>query len=261
MTDRRFQFISEDDWATLNTPDVGPQDEKALEFLHKATFGESWLIHNASNYTFLVELNWSTFNAYGIYKPQMGEFPLWDFPDDTLYLRECSAYEVSEMLGWGIVPPTVYREGEFGIGSLQLYVPPIKDSNYFSFRAEYPSEALRMAVFDVIINNADRKGGHCFEAQGGGVWGIDHGLTFHPEHKLRTVIWDFAEQEIPSVLLEDIRTLKNALDQPKSTYLLTLGQLLMNEEIEALRARLEGLLKFPILPRPMTRRDLPWPLL
>jgi uncharacterized repeat protein (TIGR03843 family) len=247
--------------AKLAPHDLRPQDSDALEFLQQAVMGESWLISNASNYTFLVELCWRARGGYGVYKPRLGEAPLWDFPDNTLFLRECSAYEVSKLLGWDIVPPTVQREGEFGIGSLQLYVPHGNRSTYFSLREVHPDEALRMAVFDVVVNNADRKGGHCFEALSGGIWGIDHGLTFHTQHKLRTVIWDFASQPVPETLQADLRKLMDCLEAPNAEATAPLRTMLAADEVNALRARTNRLLEAPILPEPRNRRDLPWPLI
>ena len=247
--------------AKLAPHDLRPHDNDAVEFLQQAVMGESWLISNASNYTFLVELCWRQRGGYGVYKPRLGEAPLSDFPDSTLFLRECSAYEVSKLLGWNIVPPTVQREGEFGIGSLQLYVPHSNGSTYFSLRDMHPDEALRMAVFDVVVNNADRKGGHCFEALSGGIWGIDHGLTFHTQHKLRTVIWDFASQPVPEALQADVRKLMDCLEAPNTEATAPLRKMLATNEVNALYARTNRLLETPVLPEPRSRRDVPWPLI
>jgi hypothetical protein len=261
VSHHRIEFISENARARLVPHDLRPQDTDAIAFLKESVMGESWLIPNASNYTFLVELSWEGRNGYGVYKPRQGEAQLWDFPENTLFLRECSCYEVSKLLGWYIVPPTVQRDGEFGIGSLQLYVPPVDRSTYFTLRDAYPDEALRLAVFDVVVNNADRKGGHCFEALSGGIWGIDHGLTFHPEHKLRTVIWDFALQPVPETLQADLRKMMNCLETPNAEATSFIREMLAADEVNALSARTRRLLETPILPEPRSRRDIPWPLI
>ena len=245
----------------LGPSHVGPTDTHALIFLTRAEMGEGWLMPYASNYTFLVELCHNEQHGYGIYKPQAGEAPLWDFPSGTLYRRECASYSVSRMLGWPMVPPTVQREGELGIGSLQLFVPSVEQSHYFALRETRAPELFRMAVFDVMVNNADRKGGHCFEAKSGGIWGIDHGLTFHVAYKLRTVIWDFAGERIAEPLLQDLRRLADELNTPGSAALAELAELLAPEEVMALVWRIDQLLKEPAMPEPRSRRDLPWPWL
>ena len=245
----------------LGPSDVSPDDPGAPAFLARAEIGDGWLMPNASNYTFLVELSHNGRHGYAIYKPMAGERPLWDFPSGTLYRRECAAYALSRVLGWPMVPPTVQREGELGIGSFQLYVPAVDQSNYFILRETRLPELFRMAVFDVVANNADRKGGHCFEAASGGIWGIDHGLTFHEAYKLRTVIWEFAAQRIDGSLLEDVRQLADLLNTPGSGVVTELAALLTPEEIEALARRVDRLLENPVMPEIRSRRDLPWPWL
>jgi hypothetical protein len=146
-----------------------------------------------------------------VYKPQAGEAPLWDFPDGTLYRREYAAYLVSRALGWPAVPPTVVREGPFGIGTVQLFIPNDPKDHYYRFRGQYPADLQRIALFDLITNNADRKPGHCLRSPDGRIWAIDHGLTFNVVPKLRTVIWDFCGDPIPSAILADLRRL---LDDP-----------------------------------------------
>ena len=240
---------------------LAPTNSQAVDFLNRAELIEGWLMPNASNYTFLVELCHQDQHGYGIYKPQAGEAPLWDFPGGTLYRRECATYVVSRLLSWLIVPPTVQRVGEVGIGSLQLYVPPVEQSHFFSLRDAGEPDLFRMAVFDVVVNNADRKGGHCFEAKSGGIWGIDHGLTFHVAYKLRTVIWDFAGLPVPEPLLEDLRLLAGQLNTYGSEAEAEMAGLLAREEVEALARRVEQLLKEPVMPEPRGRRDVPWPWL
>jgi uncharacterized repeat protein (TIGR03843 family) len=160
-----------------------------------------------SNYTFLVALadGEGEPRTIGIYKPRQGEAPLWDFPDGTLYRREYAAYRLSNWLGWDLVPETIIREdGPYGVGTVQLYIEPEEETHYFSLRETHGDDLRRMALFDLIVNNADRKGGHLFKGKDGKVYGIDHGLTFNTQPKLRTVIWDYTGQPIPDKLLGDL---------------------------------------------------------
>ena len=160
----------------------------------------------ASNATFLVEIALDGGTALGVYKPERGERPLWDFPPG-LYKREVAAYHLSEALGWGLVPPTVCRDGPYGEGSVQLFVPADFEQHYFTLRehAEHRDRLERICVFDLLANNADRKGGHCLAGDDGAIYAIDNGLTFHEEMKLRTVIWDFGGEPIPRALLADVK--------------------------------------------------------
>src|SRR5215475_5521703 len=169
----------------------------------------------------------------GIYKPRRGEAPLWDFPDGTLYKRERAAFVLSEALGWQLVPPTVIRDGPNGIGTMQLYIHHRQeDADYFSLREQYQCEVQRMALFDLIANNTDRKAGHCLRGEDGRIWGIDHGLTFHHHPKLRTVIWDFGGEPIPEHFLADIRRVHTALTtRQELTPVFT--ELLLAVEVEA----------------------------
>ncbi|MEX2430387.1 MAG: SCO1664 family protein [Dehalococcoidia bacterium] len=241
--------------------DVPPQDPNAIQFLHDAEMGDGWLHPSSSNYTFIVELCAGDRRGFGVYKPRAGEAPLWDFPSGTLYKRECAAFELGRLLEWPVVPPTVVREGELGIGSLQLFVPHPPDSNFFALKETHRDDVLRMAVFDIVANNADRKGGHCFLAQAGGVWGVDHGLTFNVPRKLRTVIWDFAGEPVPRHLVTDLCTLLDTLVRDGPPALGALQELLLPEEAAALQQRLEAVIREPVMPMPYSRRDLPWPWL
>src|SRR6266480_4723092 len=162
----------------------------------------------SSNATFLVELSDGNGELLAIYKPQRGERPLWDFPRGTLCHREVAAYEISRALGWEIVPDTVLRDGPAGIGMMQQFVDHDPDEHYFTLLADHEDAFRRMAAYDVVINNTDRKGGHCLRAsEDGRVFGIDHGVSFHPMWKLRTVIWDFAGETIPPDVCTDLRRL------------------------------------------------------
>lgn len=191
-----------------------------------------------------------------IYKPLRTERPLWDFPDG-LYRREVAAYETAELLGWHFVPETIERSDvPLGIGSLQLFVDANFEEHYFTLlEDERHHDALRrMAVFDVIINNADRKGGHCLIDDDGRIWGIDHGLCFHPDPKLRTVIWDWAGEPIDDDVLSAVAALIER--GPNGA----LRALLNEEEIDALWRRARGLIRRRCLPEPRSDRPYPWPL-
>lgn len=209
----------------------------------------------SSNGTFLVEVCLEGQEGAAIYKPHRGERPLWDYPSG-LYRREVAVYEVSEALGWGLVPETVLRDdGPFGPGSLQRFVPAHFEEHYFTM-LERPElhEALRtICVFDLLVNNGDRKSGHCLRGEDGRIWAIDHGLCLHEEPKLRTVIWDFAGQPVPLALLDDVVRL---VDAPPPA----LGGLLEPGEVDALRARAATVLRRPVFPVVSSGRAYPWPL-
>ncbi|MFQ5923733.1 MAG: hypothetical protein ACE5M4_12905, partial [Anaerolineales bacterium] len=170
-----------------------------------------------SNYTYLVDVSTANGPLSAVYKPFDGEQPLWDFPSNTLALREVAAFKTSEALGWDLVPLTVLREdGPAGGGSLQLFLDMEPKRSYFTF-SEGEKQLLRpAAVFDVLINNADRKAGHVILMPEGRVQLIDHGICFHEDHKLRTVIWDFAGEAIPSALLGDLQALASKLEDQGS---------------------------------------------
>jgi uncharacterized repeat protein (TIGR03843 family) len=191
-----------------------------------------------------------------IYKPLRAERRLWDFPDG-LYRREVAAYELAVDLGWDLVPETVERvEAPLGIGSVQRFVAADFEQHYFTLlEDERQHPALRrMAVFDVVANNADRKGGHCLLDAEGHVWGIDHGLCFHADPKLRTVIWDWAGETIDDPLVADLDAF--ARRGPSAG----LRRLLHDDERDALVARVRALLRRPRLPEPRSERPYPWPL-
>jgi uncharacterized repeat protein (TIGR03843 family) len=195
----------------------------------------------------------------GVYKPRRGEAPLWDFPDGTLYKREYAAFLLSEALEWQLVPPTVIRDGPKGIGTVQLYVHHCQaDADYFALREQHAQAVQMLAVFDMIANNTDRKAGHCIRGEDGHIWGIDHGLTFHPHPKLRTVIWDFGGEAIPAALLRDIRRVCQELEAQNGLARRLRG-LLMPAEIEALIYRMQYVLTHPEFPSLQTRRGVPWP--
>jgi uncharacterized repeat protein (TIGR03843 family) len=236
-----------------------PRTEGILDILSRAEVRDCRLMPYGSNYVFLTSLwDGEAGEGLGIYKPRRGEAPLWDFPEGTLYRRERAAYVLAGDLGWDFVPPTVIRDGPHGIGSMQLFIENDERANFFTLRDTHVDEMRRIALFDVLSNNADRKGGHCLLASDEKVWGIDHGLTFHESYKLRTVIWDFSEEAIPDVLLRDLQALGGRL-AGGGDILAELDDLLMKEELRALRARLDQVLERRRYPRPGLRRSVPWP--
>lgn len=215
---------------------------------------------NSSNYTFLVRAVYGKRQVETVYKPLRGEQPLWDFPLGTLAKREVAAYLVSEALHWGLVPPTVYRrKAPLGAGSLQQYVKHDPEYHFFNFEANDKQRLRPVVMFDLLINNADRKGSHILRDESNSLWLIDHGICFHVEDKLRTVIWDFAGEEIPAHLLEDVRRLADELESQSILYK-QLHSMLRSEEIHTLKARAHSLLMIGTFPYPSeTRRPYPWP--
>jgi len=232
--------------------------ECALKLLSEGDIELHGLLPWSSNYTFFVTVSDGELKAAAVYKPCRGERPLWDFPEGTLAMREVAAFAVSEALGWGLVPPTVLRDGPHGTGMVQLYMDVDHEQHYFTFGERHVEEARRIAVFDVLINNADRKAGHVLEDAHGQVWAIDHGVCFSPEPKLRSVIWDFAGQPVPPDILDDLRALRDKMDK-RAELVRVLEHLLDPQEVEALRHRLELLVKRRRFPQPSSERHYPWP--
>ncbi len=214
-----------------------------------------------SNYSFLAAVDHKGRKLKAVYKPQKGEMPLYDFPADSLAAREVAAYVVSEALGWDLVPPTVIRNnGPLGAGSLQEFIPHDPSETYFSFDDALRAELRQTACFDLIINNADRKGSHILLDRKGCFKLIDHGLCFHTDPKLRTVIWDFIGQPIPESLIADAQLLADKLAKP-GLVLSELRGLLLPKEIDALACRIQDLIAAPVFPMPdPERRPFPWPL-
>jgi len=208
----------------------------------------------SSNATFLVELTLDGATALAVYKPERGERPLWDFPSG-LYKREIAAYLLSDALGWGLVPLTIARDGPYGEGSFQLFVDADFEQHFFTLveNDAHHDRLRRMCAFDLLANNADRKSGHCLLGPDGLVYGIDNGLSFHVEPKLRTVIWAFAGQPIPDDLLVDIRRVFDAGLPPALTALLTAG------ERKVLAARARAILNAGRFPRDDRGYRYPWP--
>jgi uncharacterized repeat protein (TIGR03843 family) len=212
-----------------------------------------------SNYTFLVNVLYEGCEYPAVYKPSKGEQPLWDFPENTLALREVAAYMVSERLGFHFVPYTILREEVplYGSGSLQQYIDYDPEYHYFTFRDEDKERLRPVALFDLLVNNADRKGSHVFFEKGTDkLWVIDHGICFHEADKLRTVIWDFAGQAIPDELCAAL----DVLLSESSSLLADLRPYLSPPEISALTRRAKRLLTTKVFPRqPRDRRVYPYP--
>jgi hypothetical protein len=219
------------------------------------------LLPNSSNYTYLARLESQAGLAgetLAVYKPAQGESPLWDFPDGTLHRREVAAYRLARFLGWPLIPPTVTRrKAPMGIGSLQLFIPAESGRAFFDIRDAHLDQLLPVALFDVITNNADRKAGHHLRDESGRLWVIDHGLTFHVDPKLRTIIWDFAGESLPATYRID---LERALASLEGGLLLRLRGLLSVSELVLLRRRLEGVLRPDWrFPSPTSAWSVPWP--
>jgi uncharacterized repeat protein (TIGR03843 family) len=233
--------------------------DAVAEILGAGTLELVGRLRYSSNGAFLAEASADGVTVPAVYKPRRGERPLWDFPDGTLCRREVAAYELSRTLGWGIVPVTVLRDdGPLGEGAVQRFVDHDPEEHYFTLLEQHADRFRRFAVFDVLVNNADRKGGHCLRSRpDGAILGIDHGLTFHPAWKLRTVIWDFGGERIDPVIADDVcrvAQLDAAIVEP-------LTPLLSPLELEAMRQRAAELLTTGTLPEPEPGyHSVPWPL-
>lgn len=232
---------------------------QTLELMRQGVLEVEGLISWGSNYTFLARVCHDERELPVIYKPRKGERPLWDFASGTLCLRERAAYLISEALEWRVVPPTVLRDGPHGWGSVQLFVEHDPERHYFTFEGQYRAQLKRIVLFDLIVNNADRKGGHILVDDEEHLWSIDHGICFHSDYKLRSVVWDFAGQTIPAALLEDLRCLRETVKDPDSDLTVALSELLNERELEAITRRLGRLLNSKTFPRPGPGRHYPWP--
>jgi uncharacterized repeat protein (TIGR03843 family) len=234
-------------------------EERARAFLAEGELELLGRIPWASNATILAKVTHGELEGLAVYKPVRGERPLWDFPSGTLYRREVAAYLVSEQLGWRLVPPTLARDGPLGVGSVQLYVDADPEVTAFELLADEHPAMVRIAAFDVVTNNADRKAGHCLAGPDGRVWAIDHGLCFHVQAKLRTVLWDLAGTRLEGEILGDLERLaaEAASGGPLAA---DLGELLDGDEVAALARRARALVRIGRLPAPRGDRAYPWPL-
>lgn len=269
----------------------GDSGVEASEILRCGELTVIGRIRSASNATFLCEAHLDELAAHCVYKPIAGEAPLWDFPDGTLAGRELGAYLVSSALGWNIVPYTIIRDGPAGPGMLQLWVdqpgdevgetpetgpdlvdllpagrippgflPVLQAYDYAGDEVTLVHaddiRLRRMAVFDVLINNADRKGGHILSGVDGQVYGVDHGVSLHVEDKLRTVLWGWAGKPVDDQTLEAVACLRDSLGNGLAD---KLSEHITDYEVVALQSRTVALLQNPVMPTPDRRRPIPWP--
>jgi uncharacterized repeat protein (TIGR03843 family) len=234
-----------------------------LELLREGEVAPLGYLSGASNATLYCELGGSDSGVAGVYKPEAGERPLWDFPGGTLCRREVAAYVVSRALGWDLVPPTILREGPMGLGSLQLFIRHDPRLHYFVLieQERHHPEIARMVLFDLVVNNTDRKGGHVLLGEEDGrIWGIDHGVTFHPQPKLRTVMWDLGGRPVTDADRADLMRLAETLHTDGDPLCAELGELLTPREIAVTAARVERVARMKALPDlPQDRRPYPWP--
>lgn len=241
-------------------PDDNPTFETIMSALQDGDIStEQGTIRWSSNYTFLVDVVHDGLTFPAVYKPQGGERPLWDFPDGTLCFRERAAFLTSEALGWRLVPPTVLRDGSRGLGSVQFFIDHDPEHHYFTFDASFKPQLMKLALFDAVINNADRKGGHCIADADNRLWGIDHGIAFNAQNKLRTVIWNFAGQPIAADDLRDLAALCEKLDAPDDPYTGQMSQLINGAEMLSLKRRIRLLIDSACYPSPGPGPNYPWP--
>lgn len=235
---------------------------EAEQLLKSAEFEDCRTLWYSSNYVYLGQLRGPAGERFAaVYKPLRGERALWDFPQGCLYKREVAAYEFSKLLGWPFIPPTVIRDGPEGVGSVQMYIQHDPESHFFiqREREELVPQLQRMCLFDAVTNNADRKGGHCLLDEREHIWGIDHGLCFHTQYKLRSVIWDWADEPVPQEWLDDLDKAQDLIASgDNSSTALTV--LLQSGEKDALLRRMRSAIKSGKFPRPGADRHYPWPL-
>ena len=237
----------------------GGGEREALELLERGTLTVQGRIVEASNATLLCTIREAGVEATCVYKPIAGERPLWDFPTGTLAGREVSAYLVSSAAGWNFVPPTVMRDGPFGPGMCQLWIDVEPDADLISLSRRFDHAGLRdMAVFDAVINNADRKIGHLLPVADGHLYGCDHGICFAEEYKLRTVLWQWRGKSLPARSVEVLGRLADELAEGWLGE--ELSQHLTRAEIAATLSRVEVLLASRVHPYPpQDWPAVPWP--
>ncbi|MGX7828246.1 SCO1664 family protein [Actinokineospora sp. 24-640] len=262
---------------------MSPTDPAAGDFLTRGDIDIEGRLVDASNVTLFCAITLDGVTARCVYKPVRGERPLWDFPDGTLAGREVAAHLIARAAGLDVIPPTVLRDGPLGPGMVQLWVDTKDGDDLVDIRApgDVPAgwrtvlraldrhgdpavlvhaadvAVARLAALDIVLNNADRKGGHVLHGTDGGVYGVDHGICLHAEPKLRTVLWGWAGEPLPADILDALARLKSGLD---GTVADTLGEHLTLREVKALRTRVARLLGAPLFPVPdPAGRPIPWP--
>ena len=227
-----------------------------FENILRTTKKNIYNIAKGSNSNLLIEFEK---NNYAIFKPKIGEKSLHDFPIGTLYKREYASYLISKMLGWPNVPPTSIVEIEsIGIGSIQKIINN-KGLNYFEIEKNIPNEFEKFTIFDSIINNADRKAGHCIIDESNKIWSIDHGVTFHELFKLRTVMFDIWENKISQNFIEDLLNLKNRINLQENHTMF--AEFISRNELESLNKRIQNLIDQKSLPKINQYENIPWPLI
>ncbi len=233
-----------------------PLNPDLLRTLREAEIDECKLVPWGSNYTFAITFAQAGDNApIAIYKPASGEIPLWDFESGSLYRREYASFLLSRALGWHFIPPTVVRDGPHGVGTVQLYIEPLQRAQNLFARERYQPALKRMFVFDLLVNNADRKSSHLFVGrQDRRLWGIDHGLTFHVDAKLRTVIWNFCGESLDSNLRQSL----DRLIRHQSRIGALLDPYLRDPEIDRIFLRADQLRQDEALPYLNQRRNIPY---
>ena len=237
---------------------TGPDREATLRLLEHGELTVQGRVVAASNATFIGTVRDGDATATCIYKPVRGERPLDDFPDGSLWKRERAAYLVSEASGWDIVPPTATRhDGPFGAGMVQLWIDVDLDADVWRMVNEPDERLRRIALFDAAVNNADRKGGHLLPAAGGHIYGVDHGICFAVEPKLRTILWDWRGEPIAPEELDVLRSLRAKLEGPLCE---ALRRLLSAAELRGVNARVDRLIRTKVFPHPDPyRMAVPWP--
>ena len=232
-----------------------------LDLLENGEIEMTGLVPWGSNYTFLVQVCLEHSRISAIYKPDRGERPLWDFAQGTLSKRERAAFLVSEALQWYLVPPTVLRDGPHGTGSVQYFVEHDSQQHYLTLDGDFKDQIYDIVIFDALINNADRKSGHVLLGKDGKLWAIDHGVCFHSEDKLRSVIWEFAGELLPDSKVSDLVRFQKWLACDQDGWSRELGALLSAPELEALCSRLDRIIAGRRFPSPGPGRHYPWPLI
>ncbi|WP_067973798.1 SCO1664 family protein [Mycolicibacter icosiumassiliensis] len=265
------------------------------EALHSGELEILGRIRSASNATFLCQATLGEHRVHCVYKPVAGEQPLWDFPDGTLAGRELGAHLISAELGWNLVPYTIIRDGPAGPGMVQRWIDQPEDDDEAQDASSAPGlvdvvpsdqvpagylpvlqayghdgdpvtlvhaddiRLRRLAIFDVVINNADRKGGHILYGTDGCVYGVDHGVSLHTHDKLRTVLWGWAGRSVTDLDDEALPALSRLLVALDGPLAVSLQPHLTADEITALRCRVADLLEHPVMPGPNRHRPIPWP--
>jgi uncharacterized repeat protein (TIGR03843 family) len=229
----------------------------ALELLGQGEIDVQGRLIDASNATLYCAVSRDGVEATCVYKPIAGERPLWDFPDGTLGLREVAAFAVSDAIGWDLVPPTVLREGPFGPGMCQLWIDVDETVDLAELVRSNHTDLRRMCVLDAVINNADRKGGHLLPTLDGRIYGVDHGVCFCTDEKLRTVLWQWRGRQIPADIIQALTDLRANLDGDLGA---TLADLLDPDELRMTRRRVDRLIRTKRYPQPSGDWPaVPWP--